>query len=743
MTSKLKNILQFVKLGCAVFPVVEGGKKPAVTNGVHAAKKSLKLIEKHFTAHPRQNWAIATGQASQIIVLDIDGPEGQESFKKLIEANCPVSKTVIVRTPHGRHIYFKAPAYRVPNSASRIAPGIDVRGDGGYVVGPGSANPDGAYTIVHGPDEAEIAPAPEWLLKKIAEAAPAPEPLRVQQIAIADRNRAEAYAAAALGRELDRLRKAPLHQRNTTLNLCAFKLGQFLPYGLFDENRIAADLTAAASTTGLHESEIAPTIKSGFCAGRQSPRRIPFLKSDKRARSQPAAPPTASNDEVTQQLASLGENDTDNAQRFATRFGNKVIYTRGRGWMVFDGKRYLPDELKCIEHAKTTARFIGDEPQYLDDDRDRAARAKFSATSLSEGALHRMLNLAKSLLVVADSKLDADPWLFNTQAGTIDLRAGRLEKHDARDLLTKISPVAASFKAKCPLFKKFLHRITAGDSELMTFIQKCVGCTLTGITSEQVLFFAYGKSGKNGKSTLVNTIRDMMGDYGCHTPTETLVVKQYDNAIPADLARLAGARMVTAIEANFNRHLDEARIKGMTGGEPITARFLFGNYFEFVPEFKLWLVANDRPRVRSTDDAFWRRIRVIPLNVTVPPSERDPDLPAKLKAEWPGILAWAVRGCLKWRREGLAEPSAVKVATADWREAADHLTRFVREALILEPDGVTSASALHNQHKAWCARNGERALSLENLKNELPKLFDVRHRRRDGHSEWVGAKLRV
>ena len=153
----------------------------------------------------------------------------------------------------------------------------------------------------------------------------------------------------------------------------------------------------------------------------------------------------------------------------------------------------------------------------------------------------------------------------------------------------------------------------------------------------------HGKSGNNGKSTLVNLIRDMLGDYGCHTPTETLLTKQYDNNIPVDLARLAGARMVTAVEANFNRHLDEAKIKTMTGGEPIVARFMRQNLFKFDPEFKLWLVANDRPRVRGTDDAFWRRVRVIPLDITIPSGERDPKLPEKLRVEWPGILAWAVR----------------------------------------------------------------------------------------------------
>ena len=209
--------------------------------------------------------------------------------------------------------------------------------------------------------------------------------------------------------------------------------------------------------------------------------------------------------------------------------------------------------------------------------------------------------------------------------------------------------------------------------------QKAVGDSLTGDMSEQVFFFVYGR-GNNGKSTLVNLIRDMLGDYGLHIQTETLLVKQYDNAIPADLARLAGARMVTASEANANRHLDEAKIKGMTGGEPITARFMRQNFFQFEPEFKLWFVANDRPRVRGTDEAFWRRVRVIPLTIKIPEAERDPDLPTKLRAEWPGIFAWAVRGCLKWQREGLGQPNVVASATKGWQEEMDHLKRLLAEA---------------------------------------------------------------
>ena len=198
---------------------------------------------------------------------------------------------------------------------------------------------------------------------------------------------------------------------------------------------------------------------------------------------------------------------------------------------------------------------------------------------------------------------------------------------------------------------------------MRTFVQKAAGLSLTGVTTDQVFFFVYGKSGGNGKSTLINLLRDMLGDYGCHTPIETLLVKQYDNNIPADLARLNSARMVTAIEANFNRHLDEAKIKAMTGGEPIVARFMRQNFFDFTPEFKLWLVANDRPRVRGTDSAFWRRVRVIPLTVKIAAAERDPDLPEQA----PGGMAWHPGVGGAW----LSQMASQRINSAD-RRALGH-----------------------------------------------------------------------
>ena len=723
------------------------GKHPRTPNGVKDATADRTIIKAWWKRWPDANIGIATGPMSGIFVLDVDGDVGKASLAELQAEHGRLPKTVTVKTGKGRHRYFRCDGARVGNTAGRLGKGIDVRGDGGYVVAAGSVHVSGAlYRFVDGRglDEIEIAPAPNWLLDLVtAKGAATDEPVAVEipPVPPAKLDRARAYAESAQRRELDRLAKAPKHQRNDTLNRAAFKLGQLVPYGILDAAEITQNLAAVARAIGLDESEIEPTIASGLKAGGQCPRRLPFLKSNDRIKS--AEPPVKSDDELAAELARRGETDTDNAQRFANRFGTKVLYTPGHGWLVYDGKRWRHDDVgQVVELAKQTARLIAHESAHMQSDDARVARSKFAEQSLSKGSLDRMLELAKSLLAVEDSRLDADPCLLNVENGTIDLKTGRREKHDSRDLLTKIAPVHADRSAKCPRFKKFLKRITGDDADFQAFIQKAVGYSLTGITTEQVLFFVYGKSGNNGKSTLVNLIRDMLGDYGLHTPTETLLVKQYDNAIPADLARLDGARMVTAIEANFNRHLDEARIKSMTGGEPITARFMRQNYFQFVPVLKLWLVANDRPRVRGTDEAFWRRVRGLPFTVKIPEAERDPDLLTKLRAEWPGILAWAVRGCVKWRGEGLGEPNVVRSATKAWQQEMDHLKRFIAEMVDIAPGYKIAASQLFDRYEKWCGQHGEQSLKIQDFKAKLQESFDVTHTRIKGRSYWRGIKFR-
>ena len=279
--------------------------------------------------------------------------------------------------------------------------------------------------------------------------------------------------------------------------------------------------------------------------------------------------------------------------------------------------------------------------------------------------------------------LDTDPWLLNVENGTLDLRTGQLHRHRPDDLITKVAPVHYDPEAVCPTWDMFLKRIMAGDEALVHYLQKIFGYSLTGVAREQCIFLAYG-GGANGKSTAITAVTSVIGAYAQHTPTETLLVKRNDG-IPNDVARLHGARLVTAAEAECHRRLAEALVKQLTGGDKIAARFLHGEWFEFTPGFKVVLAVNHKPAIQGTDHAIWRRIRLIPFTVTIPAKEQNKTLSEKLHAGNAGILRWAVDGCLAWQQDGLDPPSAVSEATAAYRDEMDTVGAFSRNAASVIP----------------------------------------------------------
>ena len=270
-------------------------------------------------------------------------------------------------------------------------------------------------------------------------------------------------------------------------------------------------------------------------------------------------------------------------------------------------------------------------------------------------------------------------------------------------------PIDFDPDAECPIFLAFLERVMAGNCALIAFLQRAVGYSLTGLTGEQVLFLLYGL-GANGKSTLLEILRALLGDYAQQTEFSTFLVRKQDG-VRNDLARLRGARFVSAVEMEGERRLSEALVKQLTGGDTISARFLFSEFFEFLPAFKLWLAANHKPEIRGTDHAMWRRVRLIPFTVTIPDDAQDKSLPAKLRAELPGILAWAVRGCLQWQANGLDAPDEVTRATEDYRAEMDVLGDFLAERCIDESGTHVLAADLYGAYRLWSEQNGAEAIS--------------------------------
>ncbi|MDP2651988.1 MAG: phage/plasmid primase, P4 family [bacterium] len=433
--------------------------------------------------------------------------------------------------------------------------------------------------------------------------------------------------------------------------------------------------------------------------------------------------------------------DMGNARRLVNEYGQDIRHSTQSGFYVWDGKRWEQDSDGAVERfAKATVRGIYNEAAQCDDKDVREKIASHAHKSESDARIKAMIAQARTELeiVVKHDDLDRDPWLLNVNNGTLNLKTGELQPHSHRDLITRLIPIDYREDAACPLWLRFLDRVAGSDGERMRFLQKAVGYSLTGSTREQILLILYGL-GANGKSTFLKILLWLFADYGKQTGTETLLVKRGDQ-IPNDVARLAGARFVSAVETESGRRLAEGLVKQLTGGDRITARFLHHEFFEFEPPFKIWLAVNHKPRIVGTDHAIWRRIRLIPFTVTIPESERDPDLADKLKAELPGVLAWAVAGCEMWQMHGLKAPRTVTEATATYREESDPLTAFLDDRCVLEPGAEVGKTELYKAFKEWAQEAGERELSRRDFNQRVAErgYEDGRNRKT---RFWEGLKL--
>ena len=340
------------------------------------------------------------------------------------------------------------------------------------------------------------------------------------------------------------------------------------------------------------------------------------------------------------------------------------------------------------------------------------------------------------------SELDADPWALNCANGIVDLRTGELRPHDPAEMHSKLVPIAFEPTARAPHWERFLEQVFAEDAELVTFVKRFAGHSLSGDVREQLLVFAHG-AGANGKSTMLGALRNLAGDYGLQLDPTVLTASQHDQH-PTGLTDLRGARLVTTIETDAGRRLAEALVKMLTGGDPIRARRMRGDYFEFLPTHHLWLAGNHLPAIRGTDLGIWRRIALVPFDVTFEGERQDPDLPAKLDAEAHGILAWAIEGCLEWQQHGLQVPARVKAATASYRTSQDHLGRFIDERCVVEDTAYVTSRDLRAEYIEWCEAQGEKPWSAKAVGAELTdRGFDTGTvgRGNDKARTWLGIGL--
>ncbi len=428
-----------------------------------------------------------------------------------------------------------------------------------------------------------------------------------------------------------------------------------------------------------------------------------------------------------------------NAERLVELHGDDLRFVGAWSrWIAWDGKCWkLDDNGAVMRAAKATARQLVEEalaeltvanqvfaaaPQ-----NEAAATSKKDAErvlawcigSQNERRLAAMITLARSTssIAVHHNALDADPQVLNVQNGTLDLVTGELRPHRRADLLTKIAPVTFDVAATCDVWEAFLTRAMGGDDELVRYLQRMLGYSLTGLTREHALGFFFG-GGANGKSTCLSTIHAMLGDYAAPAP-RGLLFRAKGERHPTELASLFGRRFVTCAEIESGQAFDEAFVKDLTGGDVLTARRMREDFWSFVPTHKLFIAGNHKPMVRGDDEGIWRRMRLVPWTVTIPPEERDKTLGERLRAELPGILAWCVRGCVAWQKQGLGEPPAVLRATAEYRQESDVLGEFFALRLTFKAGGRIARKTLRTTYEEWCKESGYEPMGARRLAARL------------------------
>ena len=678
---------------CAVRACGSPGKHPRrheedLRNGVRDATTDEVSIKRWWDRWPAANIGIATGRVAGFIAMDIDPRHGgDDSLDKLLYLHGRWPETVEAITGGGgRHVLFRHPGGTVRNMTGKgaVAAGIEIKGDGGYIVAAPSLHMsgqgyswDGLAGTLESLIRKELTPLPDWLRKLLE------EPKR--------RTNGARHGTA----QENRIQEG---QRNLSLTSLAGSMrrrgmtGAAIKAALLEENRQRCN-------PPLPEAEVRRIAES-----------VASYQPAEKAADPGQGMPTAKPNQIR---ADTNLSDLGNARRLVALHGTDIHYSyQLNTWFIWDGTRWKEDGTGEIERmAKTTVCSIYREAGDAPDDK-RKALASWAQASESAKHIANMIRLAQSEpgIALKTDEFNSDRWLFNCQSGTVDLKSGELRPHRREDLITKLAPVQYSPGTRFETWDSFIEWITNGDVEYARFLQRAVGYSLTGDIGEEVLFFIHGPAAA-GKSTFLEAIKATFGDYARTADFEAFLKRQQVGSPRNDIARLAGARFVISIEVDEGKSLAEGLVKMLTGGDTVTARFLHKEAFEFLPAFKLWLAANQAPRVRDDDEAMWRRILRVPLQHVIPKGERDKKVKTTLKntqLAGPAILAWAVQGCISWQRQGLGVPQLVEAATESYRTEMDPLRDFLAECCILHSDAIVPITRLWQTYQTWAKDNGER-----------------------------------
>ena len=635
------------------------GKHPRTPSGLKDATTDADVIRRWWEQWPDANIAVRTGAESGIIVLDVDvknDAKGEESLAQLEQEFGSLPRTRSARTwSGGSHYFFRHPGVVVKNRTG-FRPGLDIRGDGGYVLVAPSAIGGASYEWIY--PETPIADAPSWLLDLIAEESRG--------------HRSEHFNS------LTALNGYSEGQRNDGIFRYACSLRhKNLPY----KEAVVLVLKAASECTPpLPDDEAIRSLESAY------------------KRYDPG---------IRRPLTELG-----NAERLVDRYGHLIRHIpEFVTWMYWENGSWKFDGLgKMTQLAKDVIRGINGEAVEENDSDMRKAITRHARASERKNAIDHTIQLAacEPGISIHAQFLDLNPWLLGVRNGVVDLRTGRWRPAEPNDYITKQANVDYDPEAQCPRWKRFLQEVMGFSEELVTYLQMAVGYTLTGKTIEQVLFILFG-TGKNGKSVFIEVIEQLMGDYSRSVASETLMAQRggRNSAGPSeDIARLKGARVAVTCETEEGQVLAEAQVKRMTGEDSLVARVPYAKHsIEFKAQFKIWMAANHKPIVRGDDYAIWRRIHLIPFEQTFEGESQDKNLKSELLAELPGILNWAIEGCLLWQKQGLVQPEAIQKATLEYRDEMDLLAEWIDAKCVVGPDRAASVAALYNSYDIWCLNN--------------------------------------
>jgi putative DNA primase/helicase len=505
------------------------------------------------------------------------------------------------------------------------------------------------------------------------------------------------YLAAAIERECRAVASAQEGTRNNILNTAAFNLGQLVGSGALSRGEVERALLDASMSAGLDHAEAAATIQSGLTAGEKKPRAVPERAPDA------ACPATGASRAAAVPVPVLQETQYSLAERVAALHANDLRYDHRIGrWLFWTGQTWQPGN-PTGEVTRLIVAIVRDAYSELGGMEDDAAKRRFKFLRKLENAaeMAAVARLLQTVKPVADAgeAWDSKPNLLGVENGVVDLSTGRLRDGHPDDRITLSLDVEYAADAAAPRWERFISEVFP-DLALAAFIKRAIGYSLTGHTREQCFFLCHGK-GSNGKSVLLAILSYLLGPLYAVVPFSTFLIRQHGADATNDLAGLVARRVVSASETSESSHLNEARLKSMTGGDIITARFLFREFFSFYPMFKIWIAVNHRPRVADDSLGFWRRVRLIPFERAFTGAAADADLLVKLRLELPGILAWAVRGAVEWYAAGLQAPPCVLASTAEYRKAEDPLDAFLEAACDVGPEHQAGGRELHLAYTQW------------------------------------------